>query len=149
MKYRVKHHDNTLIKFLFPVHFMGIEFDTYSVQCKQHWWSRWKICYNTDDIADAYNSLMKYQTNNKQSLPLGRYFTHNRDKNKQVWCDLCVGKLSNHDKDYNDGMHYYAGYKPKRYHNYYHCSYGKSYEQAIYKLYWDLYVKEELLNLKM
>ena len=75
MKYRVKHHDNTLIKFLFPVHFMGIEFDTYSVQCKQHWWSRWKICYNTDNIADAYNSLMKYQTNNKQSLPLGRYFT--------------------------------------------------------------------------
>lgn len=142
MKYRVKHHDSILGKFLFP-----LLFNTYSVQYKEHWWSKWKTCDNTDNIADAYNSLMMYQTNNKQSLPLGKYFTHNRDKNKQVWCYLELGHLKKHSKDFNNGEHYYAGYKPRNYHNFYYCCFGKSYEEALFKLYDNMKIKD-LINKK-
>ena len=65
-------------------------------------------------------------------------FTHNRDKNKTVWCELEF-KFNNHSKEYK----YCVGYKPRNYVRYYFCTYSsESYEDALIKLWSDLEVRK-------
>lgn len=142
MKYRVKHVDKTLLHLLFPFIFpFNSSFIEYEVQYKKHWWNKWKTCDNYDRISDAYAAWLKYESEGKCELPELMKFPHNKKAGEYVWCNLQLGKLS---KKYGNEQ-YYAGYRPKNYHNFYYCSYGNSYETAISKLWGDLEV-QKLLN---
>lgn len=132
MKYRVK--------------FLN-EDSTWNIQFKNHWWNRWKTCDNYDHIEDAYRNLINYETDGKCILKNKMKFPHNHIKGKYVNCFLKLGKINPVNKNYNEGKHYYAGYKPISYAKYYYCSYGRSYEEAIYKLWSDLEVKKLLHQL--
>lgn len=132
MKYRVKYLNGPL---------------PWKIQFKNHWWNIWKICNSYDTIEDAYRNLINYETNGKCILKKKIKFPHNRIKGKNVNCFLKLGKINTVNENYNEGNHYCAGYKPINYGKYYYCSYGKSYEEAIYKLWGDLEVKKLLHHL--
>lgn len=153
MKYRVKRsclddNFNGVMSLLFwwAIPFLNFE-PTWDIQYKKHWWNKWKTCDNYDKIEDAYRFLLDYQTDHKCVLPKNMKFPHNKVKGKYVWCQLKMGKLETNDPNYNDGKHYYAGYKPKNYVKFYHVVYAKSYEEAIGKLWCDLEVKKTLHKL--
>ena len=126
MKYRIKHIVNKypISSLLFWVTEYSIV-ETWDIQYKKHWWSRWKTCDNYDRKEDAYRYLLLYTTNNQCDLPEEKLFPHNRIKGKKVRCELIMGKLNTTDPTYNEGKHYYAGYKPKNYARFYFCSYGR------------------------
>lgn len=146
MKYRVKEIKNdsfldglmTLI-FFWLIPFMNTG-PTWEIQYKKHWWNRWKTCDNTDNIAEAYSSWLNYSIDGKYTLPMNLKFPHNHIEGKFTWCKLKVGKFPD-NKKYQEGQ-YYAGYKPENYHNFYYCSYGNSYEEAISKLWGDIEVQK-------
>lgn len=116
----------------------------YKLQYKEHWYNRWKTFESTTDIAEAYNIMMTRQSNGKCWLPYGKYFAG--PNGKQLWCELKIGRLPTNDSNYNDGKHYYAGYKNKNSKHFSQCSYGDSYLNAIYTLFNDLYVKDKLIK---
>jgi len=148
MKYRIKHIDTSLL-WLTPFAFLNMGgSDYWEIQSKKHWWNKWKkVGYTYTDKVEAYREYFKLAYG--LDIPERKLFKHNKNKNKKVWCDLKLGYLRNHSNNYNNGEHYYAGYKPYNYAHFYYCCYGKSYEEALNKLYWNLYVKEELLHKKM
>lgn len=150
MKYRVKEIRNDdlingilviLLWWLIPL--MNTN-PTWEIQYKKHWWNRWKTCDSYDRKEDAYRYLINYETNGKCILKNKMKFPHNRIKGKYVTCFLEMGKINPVNKNYNEGNHYYAGYKPASYAKYYYCSYGKSYEDAITKLWCDLEIQKLL-----
>lgn len=120
---------------------------SWNIQYKNHWWNRWKTCDSYDYIEDAYINLINYETSGKCILENEMKFPHNQIKGKYVNCFLEMGKINPVNKKYNEGNHYYAEYKPVNYAKYYHCSYGKSYKEAIYKLWSDLETKKLLHQL--
>ena len=144
MKYRVKRiclDDDlnviTALLFFWLIPFMNTG-PTWEIQYKKHWWNKWKTCDSYDKLEDAYRNLLLYTTDSQCDLPEEKWFPHNRIKGKKVRCELTMGKINPVNKNYNEGNHYYAGYKPASYAKYYYCSYGKSYEDAITKLWCDL-----------
>ena len=150
MKYRVKRvclDDNfngiMCLLFWWAIPFLNFS-PTWDIQYKKHWWNKWKTCDSYDRLEDAYRYLLLYTTNNQCNLPAEKWFPHNRIKGKKVRCELTMGKLNTNDLTYNEGKHYYAGYKPKNYARFYFCTYGISYEDAIGKLWCDLEVQKSL-----
>lgn len=143
MKYRVKHVVNKypMSSFMFWITEYSVV-NNWEVQCKKHWWSKWKMINSYDNMEDAYRCLLNYETDGKCFLPNVMKFQHNRIKGKYVNCILQMGKFNHINKNYNEGRHYYAGYKPAHYKYFYHCSYGKSYEEAICALWSDLEIKK-------
>ena len=147
MKYRVKKiylndqfWNNELI-ILTDIPFLNFKLIC-DIQYKKHWWSRWKTCDSYDRLEDAYRFFLDYQSNHQCILPESFRFPHNRINGKYVWCQLKMGKIETNGPEYNEGKHYYAGYKPKNYARFYYCSYGKSYEDAIGKLWCDLEIQK-------
>lgn len=114
------------------------------VQCKKHWYNFWKTIKVYGSSECAYVDFLKLETNNQCILEQTLQFPHNRIKDRNVYCNLIIGKFENKDKDYNEGKHYYAGYKPYNYAKFYFCSYGKSYEEAVYKLWSDLETRKKI-----
>ena len=153
MKYRVKEirNDNwkdgilvVLLWWLIP--FMNSN-TTWEIQYKKHWWNKWKTRDSYDRLEDAYRFLLEYESDHKCILPKTLKFKHNKIEGKYVWCKLIMGKITPPNKDYNEGNHYWAGYKSENYAKFYYCSYGKSYEDAISKLWGDLAVQKLLHKL--
>ena len=150
MKYRVKKiylNDqfwNNEFIILTDIPFLNFKL-IYDIQYKKHWWNKWKTCDSYDRLEDAYRFFLDYQSNHQCILPESLRFPHNRIKGKYVWCQLKMGKIETNDPEYNEGKHYYAGYKPKNYARFYFCSYGTSYEDAIGKLWCDLEI-QKLIN---
>ena len=109
--------------------------------------SEWLLQYTINvyiSLEYAYINLLKFETNNQCILKPTLKFPHNKNNGEYVWCKLKIGKLNPVNKDYNEGKHYYAGYKPENYGKFYYCSYGKSYKDAINKLWCDLEVQKIL-----
>lgn len=153
MKYRIKEikNDSFFDKLMNLIFFWLIPFintgPTWEIQYKKHWWNKWKMCDSYDRREDAYRFLLEYESDHKCILPEKMKFPHNKYKGQYVWCTLNMGKMNPVNKDYNEGNHYYAGYKPENYARFYYCSYGKSYEDAINKLWCDLEVQKSLNKL--
>jgi hypothetical protein len=137
-KYRIKHHDTSLL-FFTPFAFLNMDGTvTYDIQERKGWWifGKWESIYKTKNITDAYKKYFSL----KYDIKISQYreFPHNRKKGEYVTCELEFSNNS-HTKDY------IVGYKPVRYIRYYYCSTSKiSYEQALMNLYNDLLVQDAI-----
>lgn len=142
MKYKINYIDSSFLYFT-PFAFlnMGGVNSHWTIMRKKHWWNKWeKISKIYDNPEDAYIKYfkLKYNLDIKKRIE----FPHNKDKSKTVWCELEF-KFNNYSKEYK----YVAGYKPKKYVRYYHCTYSSiSYEDALMKLWCDMEVRKLGLN---
>ena len=141
-KYRIKHHDTSLL-FFTPFAFLNMDgTDVYNIEQRKGWWifGKWEIIYRSKNIVDAYIEYFRivYDLNIKRYLE----FPHNKNKNKKQTCILDF-KYDSHpiSPEYT----YTVGYKPSNYSRYYHACYSsESYEQALMKLWCDLEIKKIL-----
>lgn len=65
MKYRVRHIDTSLL-FFTPFSFLNMGgTNLYVLECKKHWWNRWKSINSYSSKKDAYKELnkLKYKNN--------------------------------------------------------------------------------------
>ena len=143
MKYRVNYTDSSWL-FFTPFSFLNMGgTDHWQIESKKHWWNKWKKeGYTYSDPKDCYIEYfkLKYNINIENKIE----FTHNRNKNKKVWCYLEF-KFNSHSNEYK----YCVGYKPRNYVNYYLCCYSyESYEDALMKLYNEIKIKK-LINKKL
>lgn len=138
MKYRIKHHDTTLL-FFTPFAFLNMDgTDIYNVEKKIGWWifGKWEVVYKAKDIIDAYVEYFKLKYNLEVEEEIE--FPHNRKKNRKVWC-----KLNFHYNPQSVEYRYTVGYKPENYARYYHVCYSPdSYEDALIRLINDLKLKK-------
>ena len=144
MKYRIKYNDPTndgwlwftpFVIFAFLAAFIGVK-GKWVIEQKKHWWNNWKVIEVYDNAKDAHIKYFKLKHN--LDIQKRMQFTHNRYKNKTVWCELEF-KFNNYSKEYK----YCVGYKPKNYARYYFCTYSsESYEDALIKLWCDLEVRK-------
>ena len=146
MTHRIKYNDPTndgwlwftpFVLFAFLFAFMGVK-GNWVIEQKKHWWNKWKIIEEYDNVKDAYIKYFKlhYDIDIKESM----VFPHNRKKGEFVTCHLEF-KYNSYSTDYK----YTVGYKPRNYVNYYHCCYSsESYEQALMNLYCDMELKKML-----
>lgn len=142
MKYRVKYIDSSWL-FFTPFSFLNMGgTDHWCIESKKHWWNKWKKLGCTySDPEDCYIEYfkLKYNINIENKIE----FTHNRNKNKKVWC-----YLEFHFNNYSTEYKYCVGYKPTNYARYYHCCYSsESYEDALMKLYNDIEIKKLIKKL--
>lgn len=135
MKHRIKYIDSSWL-FFTPFAFLNMGgTGTWVIQAKRHWWNRWETVEKFDDKTDAFISYFKKRYN--WNVRKYRKFPHNRDKDKTVKCKLVL-KYNSYSKEYA----YVAGYKPENYAEFYYCCYSsESYEDALYKLCFDLEVR--------
>ena len=142
MKYRIKYMDSSWL-FFTPFSFLNMGgINHWVIESKHHGWNRWKQVGNTyNNPEDAYIEYFKLKHN--LDIQKRMQFTHNKDKNKKVWCDLEF-KLNNYSEEYR----YCVGYKPRNYAKYYFCTYSsESYEDALMKLWCDLEVRKSIKKL--
>ena len=148
MKYRIKYDDPTndgwlwltpfmLFALLFA--FMGVK-SKWVIEQKKHWWNKWKVVEEYNDQTEAYIHYMKlaYNINIEEEI----VFPHNKNKNKK---QTCILTCQYNDKPIDLEYKYTVGYKPRNYERYYHACYsGKSYEDALGKLWCDMEIKKIL-----
>jgi hypothetical protein len=137
MKYKIDYTDSSWL-FFTPFVFLNMGgTDHWTIMSKKHWWNKWKkVGYTYDNPEDTYIEYFKLKYN--LDIQKRMQFTHNKDKNKKVWCDLEF-KFNSHSKDYK----YCVGYKPINYARFYYCAYSsESYEDALMKLWCDLEIKK-------
>lgn len=138
MKYKIDYTDSWWL-WLTPFAFLNMGGGTYhwTIMQKRHWWNNWEKVGDTyDNPEDAYIEYFKLKHN--LDIQKRMQFTHNKDKNKKVWCEL-VFKFNNYSKEYK----YCVGYKPRNYARYYFCAHSsESYEDALIKLWSDLEVRK-------
>ena len=141
MKYRLKYHDTSWL-FFTPFAFlnMGGNTNLWTIECKKHWWNKWKVIERYEDEIGAYIHYMKLAYN--MDFEEEMEFPHNRNKHKKQTCVLTLKYDSN---PISPEYKYTAGYKPVNYKNYYFACYsGESYEDALGKLWCDLEVRKIL-----
>ena len=137
MKYKIDYTDSSWL-FFTPFAFLNMGgTNHWIIRQKRHWWNKWeKVGRTYDNPEDAYIEYFKLKHN--LDIQKRMQFTHNKDKNKKVWCDLEF-KFNNYSEEYR----YCVGYKPKNYARYYFCTYSsESYEDALMKLWCDLEVRK-------
>lgn len=137
MKYKIDYTDSSWL-FFTPFAFLNMGgTNHWNIMQKRHWWNKWeKVGYTYDNPEDAYIEYFKLKYN--LDIQKRMQFTHNKDKNKRVWCDLEF-KFNNYPEEYR----YCVGYKPRNYARYYFCKYSsESYEDALMRLWCDLEIKK-------
>lgn len=139
MKYRIKHIDSSWL-FFTPFAFLNMSgTNHWTIESKKHWWNKWeKVGSTYDNPENAYIEYFKLKYN--LDIQKRMQFTHNKDKNKKVWCDLEF-KFNTYSEEYR----YCVGYKPRNYARYYFCAYSPdSYEDALMRLWCDLEIRKSI-----
>ena len=142
MKYKIDYTDSWWL-WLTPFAFLNMGgTNHWTIMEKKHRWNKWKkVGYTYDNTEDAYIEYFKLKHN--LDIPKRMQFTHNKDKNKKVWCDLEF-KFNNYSEEYR----YCVGYKPRNYARYYFCAYSsESYEDALMRLWCDLEIRKSIKKL--
>lgn len=150
MKYRIRYDDpyNIWI-FLTPFALLTLLFmlmgmnNKWVIESKNHWWNRWKVVDEFDDVVDAHIKYFKLAHN----LKINKYvkFPHNHKKGIEVTCKLT---FQHNEHPIDPAYTYTVGYKPHNYARFYHACYSaESYEHALMKLWGDMEV-ERLISEK-